>query len=242
MKVLGVKQFHQKTFKFLNLDNSPMKGILGNIPRQFIAVVKGASGNGKTEFLVQLSKELCRHGKVGYLHYEQGHGADFQMATKRNRMEDVSGQFYPIDPWANLKPEISLIEDLDKYLSRRNSPDFIFIDSTDDTGFQIADYQHLKHKYGKKKAFIFVARSSKSGALKKSVTDHIAFDGQLTIFVSNYIAHPEKNRCGGVDSYVIWEEEARKRNPIFFAKQMKAEKKAPHRRKINNSTNQQLDK
>lgn len=219
MKVLGVKQFHQKTFTFLDLSGSPMQGILGKLSKQFVMTVKGYSGNGKTEFNIRLAKELCKHGKVAYIHYEQGHGADFQMATLRNNMEEVSGNFYPIDPWEKITEGNTVLDDLDAYLKKRSSADYIFIDSLDDSGFKIPDYQYLKRKYGKKKAFIFISRSTKSGGLRAgSVNDYIAFDGQITVFVKDYIAHPEKNRLGGIDPYIIWEQEAKKRNPMFFAK------------------------
>jgi len=69
MKVLGIKQFHQKTFKFLNLSKSKFKGVLGKVPKYFICVVYGYSGNGKTEFVIMLVKELSKYGKVLWLSY-----------------------------------------------------------------------------------------------------------------------------------------------------------------------------
>lgn len=221
MKVLGIKQFHQKTFKFLDISKSPLKGLLGNLIKAFVIVVKGFSGNGKTELVVLLAKLLSYFGKVAWLSYEQGHGADLQMATMRNDMEDHSGAFYPVDPWENLKPGVSLLEDLDSFLGKRNSPDFIIIDSWDDTGFTYADYQYLKNKYSKKKGIVIIGRCSKSGKMIKKVCEDIGFNAHMTLFVSDYIAYPEKNRLGGTEPFVIWEEEARKRNPLFFSKRVK---------------------
>lgn len=219
MKVLGVKQFHQMRFKFLPL-KEPYKSTLGSLPHNFIGVVYGFSGNGKTEFCIQLAKMLCKFGKVGWLSYEQRHGSDLQSATVRNRMDEVSGQFLTIDPIANLPEGVGLLEDLDRYLRKRNSPDYIFIDSLDYTGFKWEDYVYLKNRYGHKKGFIFISHSTKSGTLKKEVSNKIIFDGGMGIFVSRYIAHPEKNRYGGFDPFIVWEERARLLNPAFFAKQV----------------------
>jgi hypothetical protein len=203
-------------FKFLPLPKE-WTGTLGNLPHNFIAVIYGFSGNGKTEFCVQLAKMLTQFGKVGWLSYEQRHGSDLQAATKRNKMDEVSGNFYPIDPIANIPPGVSLLEDLDNYLKKRSSPEYIFIDSLDYTGFSWEDYVYLKNKYGSRKSLIFISHSTKSGGMKKAISERVVFDGGLGIFVSQYIAHPIKNRYGGFDPYVVWEDRARIVNPAFFA-------------------------
>lgn len=220
MKVLGVKQFHQKTFKLLNLKNSKFKGLLGNVPKYFTAVVYGFSGNGKTEFCIQLAKELTKFGKVAWLSYEQRHGYDLQLATVRNKMQENSGKFLVVDPLANRKPNVPIVEDLDTYLSKRNSPDYIFIDSVDYTGISKADYQFLKEKYFEKKGFIFIAHSSKNGVLRKSIAEDIVFDGGMGLLAKDFICDPIKNRFGGFEPYIIYEEQARIRNPAFFTKRL----------------------
>lgn len=216
MKVLGVKQFHQMRFQFLPVP-AAWAGTLGKVPHNFIAVIYGFSGNGKTEFVVQLAKMLAQlEKKVGWLSYEQRHGSDFQMSTKRNNMEEVTGYFYPIDPIAAIPEGVSLIEDLDNYLSKRSSPDVIVIDSIDYTGFDWDDYVMLKNRYGHKKTFLFIAHSQRSGAIKKAISERIIFDGGIGIFVSHYIATPVKNRYGGFEPYIVWEDRARIVNPAFF--------------------------
>ncbi|SJN38379.1 hypothetical protein FM120_11200 [Sphingobacterium faecium PCAi_F2.5] len=216
MKALGIVQFHQKKFKLMNLDGSDFQPILGNVPMHFTCVIGGYSGNGKTEFCIQLAKELCGHGKVGWFSYEQRHGFDLQIATKRNKMEEESGQFIPIDPIANLPDGVSFLEDLDKYLSKRNSPDYIFIDSVDYTGWNKRDYLFLKEKYSGKKTLLFICHTKKSGEPRKEIANDIIFDGGMFILVQKYIAIPEKNRFGGFEPYVIWEKKARELNPLFF--------------------------
>lgn len=218
MKVLGIKQFHQKTFKFLNLKKSEFKDLLGNIPKYFILVVYGFSGNGKTEFVMKLVKLLSNNGKVLWLSYEQRHGSDLQMATMRNGMQDASGRFLVSDPLAEIEPNVTLLEDLCNYLDKRGSADYIVIDSLDYTGFTWDDYTMLKERYFDKKGIIFIAHSSKNGTLKKRISERIIFDGGMGFFVKDFICFPEKNRYGGFVPYVVYEEMARERNPLFFSK------------------------
>lgn len=219
MKVLGVKQFHQKKFKLLNLKKSKFNSILGNVPKFFTAVIYGFSGNGKTEFTIMLAKELSKHGRVLWLSYEQRHGYDLQMASKRNEMHKTSGNFLVSDPLANLPKDVTLLQDLDNYLDRRGSADYVVIDSLDYTEFSKADYKYLKNKYFNKKGFIFIAHSSKNGSLNKAIGRDIVFDGGMGILVKDFIAYPDKNRFGGFEPFVVFEDQARKRNPIFFSKQ-----------------------
>lgn len=223
MKPLGIKQFHQKTFTLLNLKGSKFAGLLGNVTKHFVCVIYGYSGNGKTELCVQLAKELAGHGRVAWLSYEQRHGFDLQTATKRNRMEEVSGNFIPIDPLANIKKGVSLLEDLFEYLKKKGSPEYIFIDSIDYTGFTFDDYKLLKETFEGKKTLIFIAHADKSGNLKKSVSRDVLFDGGMGIRVKDFIAEAEKNRYGGFEPYIIYEPKARERNPAFFTARLKAQ-------------------
>lgn len=216
MKAIGIKQFHQKTFRLMDLEGSPFQATLGNVPKHFTCVIGGFSGNGKTEFCIRLAKELCRHGRVAWLSYEQRHGFDLQTATKRNNMDEQSGSFVPIDPIANLPDGVSFLQDLDNYIGKRNSPDYIFVDSVDYTGWKKEDYLFLKEKYEGRKSFIFICHTDKAGNPRKSVAADIIFDGGMFILVQKYIATPQKNRFGGFEPFVIWEAKAREMNPLFF--------------------------
>lgn len=225
MKALGIKQFQQKSFKLMDLKGSPFEAILAKVPMHFVCIIYGFSGNGKTEFCLQLAKELTKHGKVAWMSYEQRHGFDLQQATLRNGMQEVSGRFIPIDPIANLADNVSYLEDLDKYLSKRNSPDYIFFDSLDYTEWTLKDYVYLKEKYEGKKSFIFIAHTDESGKLELSVSRKVRRDGGIGIYVKDYIAHPKKNRFGNGEPYVIWEKKAREINPLFFDPKTKVETK-----------------
>lgn len=224
MKVLGTYQFQQKKFKLMGLKGE-FAPHLGGIPFAFQMIIFGNSGNGKTEYCIRLAKSLAKHGKVAWLSYEQGHGYDLQTAVNRNKMHDVNGQFYIIDPNESRNDGKSYLEELDDYLSKRNSPDFIFIDSVDYTGFNFDDYKHLKNKYGKRKAFIFISHANGKRP-KTAIGERILYDGGIGVYVDKFIGFISKNRFGGLEDLMIYEPRARELNPAYFLAKVKAQSSA----------------
>ena len=55
----------------------------------------GASGNGKSSFVMQLAKYLCSFGRVIYDSLEESTGLSFQMSLKRHKMGEVKKADYP---------------------------------------------------------------------------------------------------------------------------------------------------
>lgn len=226
MKSIGVMQLLQKKFHFLPLDEE-FKGLIGNLPESFNAVIFGNSGQGKTDLCIRLAKALSKIDKVGWWGYEQGHDADIQMAAVRNNLNEVAGQFIPIDPMEKLRTPTGretmtdvLFEDLDRSLGKRNSPRFIFIDSIDYTGFTFDHYKYLKEKYKKKKGIIWISHA-KGKEPKLQVAKSIAYDGQFTIYVKEFVAYVIKSRIGGRYPFIIWPDEVARRlenNPKNYSK------------------------
>lgn len=225
MKSLGIHQFQQKKFKLMGLKGEFAPHV-GDIPYAFQMVVFGDSGNGKTEYCIRFAKALCRHGKVAWVSYEQGHGYDLQTACNRNSMQEVNGQFIVIDPNEGRDHGKSYLQELDDYLKRRNSPDFIFIDSVDYTRFAFEDYTFLKNKYGKRKAFIFISHANGKKP-KSAIGERILYDGGLGIRIDKYIALVVKNRFGGFNDLMIWEAKAREVNPGYFLARAKNSPNSP---------------
>jgi hypothetical protein len=223
MKVLGTYQFQQKKFKLMGLKGE-FAPHLGDIPFAFQMLIFGNSGNGKTEYCIRFAKALAKHGKVAWISYEQGHGFDLQTAVNRNRMNDVNGQFYIIDPNESRDVNKSYIEELDDYLKKRNSPDFIFIDSVDYTRFNFEDYTFLKNKY-KRKSFIFISHANGKRP-KSSIGERILYDGGIGVRIDKFIAYVEKNRFGGFDELLVYEKRARELNPGYFLAKVKAQSNA----------------
>jgi hypothetical protein len=224
MKTLGIVQFQQKKFKLLGLKGE-FADQLGDLPTGFQMIVWGNSGNGKTEYCIRLAKSLANYGKVAWLSYEQGHGYDLQKAINRNKMGEVSGKFYIIDPNSQRKAGKSYLEELDDYLSARNSPNFIFIDSVDYTRFSFDDYDFLKKKYGHNKGFIFISHAEGKHP-KSAVGKRILYDGGMGFYVNKFISVVEKNRFGGEADFIIYEKRARELNPAYFLAKVKASSSA----------------
>lgn len=115
--------------------------------------ISGASASGKSSFVFQLAKELCKYGTLLYLSLEEGINQTFQRRIEIFKMEEVQNAFRVIT-------ECSLNELKDR-LRRPKSPKFIVIDS-----FQVADWDYRDTERLTKefpsKCFIFISQEKKS--------------------------------------------------------------------------------
>ena len=59
---------------------------IGNPAKSGVWIIWGASGNGKSSFVMQLAKYLCSFGRVIYDSLEESTGLSFQMSLKRHKM------------------------------------------------------------------------------------------------------------------------------------------------------------
>ena len=94
---------------------------MGNPAKSGTWIIWGASGNGKTSFVMQLAKYLCSFGKVIYDSLEESVGRSFQMSLQRHKMDEVRKRLIILDR----EP----MDQLEERLSRRGSPNVIIIDS-----------------------------------------------------------------------------------------------------------------
>lgn len=239
MKILGTQQFLEKKYQLLGIAQPEWRGLLGDLPHAFTGIAYGNSGNGKTELTVRLAMLLTHFDRAGWLSYEQGHGYDLRRALERNKHLQGKHAISWVDPLAKRKQGVSLFESLDAYLSKRSTPKYLFLDSLDYLRLTTEQYFILKEKYSHKKGIIFVSHAK--GRLPKSgVGQDIMYDGGFGIYVKNFIAFPEKNRFGGTEPLIIWEEKAREKYPLFFEKQIagSATRKSKSRRTKKTTANE----
>lgn len=207
-KVLNLKQLLAKKYEFLSDLPEDILQSFGTLTKNFIMIIWGHSGNGKTNLLVKLLKVLMNYGKVLYVSLEEGHEASMQFTALRHLSMEYSGKICFAD-------DSMTYDELVLRLKRKKSEQFIVIDSVQYWDIDYKKYKQLKLLF-KNKTFIFISHAS--GKIPDGKTaDKIRYDATIKVHVANYIAFI-KSRLGGNKNYVIWEEGARK----YYGKKFKA--------------------
>ena len=102
---------------------------IGNPAKSGVWIIWGASGNGKSSFVMQLAKYLCSFGRVIYDSLEESTGLSFQMSLKRHKMGEVKKKLIILDR----EP----MEQLEERLRRRGTACLVFslwANGLDETG------------------------------------------------------------------------------------------------------------
>lgn len=164
-------------------------------------IIWGSSGNGKTSFVMQLAKYLCRFDKVLYDSLEESTGLSVQKSLKRHQMQEVSRKFVILDR----EP----IDQLSERLSKRKSPGIVIIDSLQYSGLTYTSYRALKEKHPNK-LLIFVSHAEGQRP-EGRVGKKIEYDADVKIMVAGFRASCKSRFMDrpGVP-YTIWEEGAAK--------------------------------
>jgi hypothetical protein len=201
-KPLGLHQLLRKKFdKIPDLPEEILRSF-GELVMNFIMIVWGQSGNGKSNLIYQLLTVLMKHGNVLYLALEEGTGSTTQLVALRHlNEEEHSGKILFAD-------HTMTYEELRKYLPRKQSPRFIVIDSVQYWGITYAQYKTLKEEFPKK-TFIYISHSKGKNPLGR-VADSIRYDACIKVLVDKYVAFPT-SRYGGNEPFIIWEEGAIKK-------------------------------
>jgi predicted RNA-binding protein with PIN domain len=201
-KVLGLKQFSEKKFTFLDPLPDEIVHCFGRLTHNFTMTVWGDSGNGKTNLNMQFVKALMPHGKVLYISLEEGFEASMQLTILRNLdVKEHSGKIEFAD-------HEMTADELMKKLAKKKSPRFIIVDSLQYWNIRLPKYKELKEKFIKKKTLIFISHA-KGKKPDGYVADKIRYDSAIKVYVEGYVAFV-KSRLGGNNPYVIWEEGAKK--------------------------------
>lgn len=177
------------------------KQVLGDPARTGVWIMWGGSGSGKTSFALQLSKELTKYGKVAYNSLEQGASLSMREALERHELGSVRrGSFLLLS---------EDLETLSKRLSKRQSPDFVIIDSIQYTGLDYRGYKRFKEAHPNK-LIIFVSHAEgiqPEGRTAKKVT----YDAEMKIFVEGYRAISKGRFVSEIGAfYTVWPEGATK--------------------------------
>ncbi len=172
---------------------------LGHPAKCGVWIIWGRPGNGKTSFVMQLSKYLCRFDKVIYDSLEEGTGLSVQKSMLRHGMNEVSRRFILLDR----EP----LDQLGERLAKRKSPGIIIVDSLQYSGLTYTTYKRLKEDFPNK-LFVFVSHAEgarPAGRVGRSVE----YDADIKILVEGFRASC-KSRYMDRPSvpYTIWQEGA----------------------------------
>ncbi len=201
-KILGLKQLNQKRHDYLENLPEYIKECFGDLVGNFIMIIWGMSGNGKSNFIMQIVKVLMMYGKVLYIGLEEGFEASMQMNVARHLNEDEHSGLIEFTDHS------MTYEALITKLKRKRSPRFIVIDSLQYWNITYEMYKALKEMFPKK-SFIFISHAS--GKLPDGkVADKIRYDAGIKVLVKDYVAHII-SRYGGSKNFCIYEQEAVKR-------------------------------
>lgn len=176
------------------------KDAFGEPERTGVWIVWGRSGNGKTSFVLQLCKELCKWGRVVYDSLEEGGSLTMQNAFRRHKMQDVRGRLTLLD----CEP----MDELSERLSKRKSAEFVVVDSFQYTQMNYKQYLQFKTAH-KDKLLIFVSHATGTMPAGRSAVS-MMYDASLKVWVEGYRAFSKGRFIGRTGSYTVWEESAKK--------------------------------
>lgn len=166
-------------------------------------LIHGPSAAGKSSFVMQLAKELCKYGTVLYMSYEEGVGQSFQQRLARFRMKDVQGHFRIATT--------DTIEELTERLRRAKSPKFVIIDSFQKAEWEYPETIALIERFPRK-CFIFISQEDKGQPMGKPAK-RLKYYAGVKVRVAGYKAYCQGRFTpeAGV-YYPVWEEGILKTN------------------------------
>ena len=163
--------------------------------------ISGASASGKSSFVMQLAKELCKYGPVLYLSYEEGVNQSFQRRMDYLGMDEVQGRFRVVTD--------DSYDELVERLRKPKSPKFVIVDSfqvaVDDAGFSYEKAVELMKRFPKK-CFIYISQEDKSQPTGKPAR-RLRYICDMKVRVMGYKAYCMGRAIGEAGTYyVVWKE------------------------------------
>jgi len=168
----------------------------GKPERTGVWFIWGNSGNGKSSFVMQLCKELCKYGRVAYDSLEEGDSLSMQNSFIRHGMSAANKRMQLL----NCEP----IAELSERMSRHKSPDFYVVDSFQYSQMSYKEYIKFKEKH-RDKLIIFISHAdgrNPAGRAAKSVM----YDASLKIWVEGWRAFSKGRFIGSTGKFDVWEE------------------------------------
>ncbi|MEP4136713.1 MAG: hypothetical protein ABJL71_18940 [Cyclobacteriaceae bacterium] len=189
----GIKEVMGWTFTRAELPE-PWLSHLGNVPeRQWVMYVDGNDGQGKTDYIMQLSKVLSQTiGKVSLNGVEQGKHPQITESANRHHFEEIQPGKFIYE--RNLR-------DWDKYKAKmkRSRPRVMIIDSISMWPLTVKQVQELLEQFPNK---IIVLVAYEAHYSQNKPIRHLC---DVKVRVKDFSA-VVRSRFGGKRPFIIWEE------------------------------------
>lgn len=169
----------------------------GEVAPTGVWFVWGKSGSGKSSFVMQLCKELCRFYKGIYNSLEEGISLTLQNNIRVNCMHEVNSRLAFVE---------ESIEEMGVRMDKRMSPHFYVIDSFQRSGLTAKTYEDFT-KAHKNKLIIFVSQAEGYKAKGRSA-DAALYYADEKIWVEGFRAQTYGRFFGEDETYTIWPERA----------------------------------
>ena len=197
MRALTVNEILNKkrrTFPF----TGKWSDAFGQPERTGVWFVWGRSGNGKTSFVMQLIRELCRWDRVAFDSMEEGDSLSMRQKLVRHGLTEVGNRLHVLDA----EPMSALSE----RLSKRKSYNIVVIDSFQYTQMTYREYIHFKEQH-KDKLIVFISHAAGMSP-RGSAAVGVMYDATLKIWVEGYKAFSKGRFIGPTGEFTIWDEGA----------------------------------
>ena len=159
--------------------------------------ISGQSASGKSSFVMQLAKELCKYGMTLYLSKEEGVSQSIKSRMELFRMNEVQGRFRIVTD--------DSYEELTERLAKPKSAHFVIVDS-----FQVANWTYEQAKRLRErfpaKSFIFISQEHKGQPMGKAAV-RLRYIAGVKVRVTGYKAYCQGRFTEDPGSYYpVWEE------------------------------------
>ena len=191
-RALSVRDILDKKY-----DTFPFEGkwkeAFGKPERVGVWFIRGNSGNGKTSFVMQLCKELCKYDRVVYDSLEEGACLTVQNNLKMHGMSEVSRRL------AFVQEDM---EALKTRLRRHKSYNIVVVDSFQYTRMSYRDYIALKEAFPGK-LFIFISHARGKNP-KGDAAESVMYDATLKIWIEGGKAFSKGRFIGETGEYIAY--------------------------------------
>jgi len=200
-KELSQKQLFSKEYKLIEGLSPEFRECFGDLEEYFTMLIWGQSAQGKSNFVMQLCRELSKLGTILYLSLEESHALSL-----KNKVVQHLGALQA-ETKIKFTDHTITFDELKERLKKKRSPRIVITDSVQYLGLSFIQYKELK-KLFPRKIWIFISHAK--GKIPDGKTaDKIRYDAGLKIRVEGKIAFIE-SRYGGTKNFVIWEDGAKK--------------------------------